>query len=73
MCVLVEALEKKQAERAQEQSGACDVEHEGNQVTESSEEADTAAAVNDEDSATEVNTTQNLVSSEALYPVCYPD
>jgi len=73
LCCL-EAIEKKQAERAEQQNVACDVEHDGNEVIESAQESDTAAAaVNNEDSSSEVNTAQNLVSCEALYPVCYPD
>lgn len=63
--MLVETIEKKQEERAQEQSVGGDGEVDGNQKAESAEEAESAAAADaggNEEQTNEVNVTQNSVS-----------
>jgi len=60
LCVFVEAIQKKQAERAEEQNAEADVkDDDGNPIDEINELPDASAV---EDSSADINSTQNSVS-----------
>ena len=68
VCFNEDAIQKKQAERAEEQSGGDNAEDDGNENTELNEEPDTGDAddARNEDSSGDVNTIQNVVSCDTM-------
>jgi len=67
VCVLIEAILKKQAEFSEQQYADGDVETSVNEQNESTRVTDAAAAAEPEDSSSEINVIEHSVSCHALF------